>query len=48
MTYSLNWIPNSGNLQEYPYETEVLECDWYNVYGMTRLVTAFWYPWLLK
>jgi hypothetical protein len=46
MTHKLNWTPNEGNFQEYPYETEWLECSWINVYDMTRLVTSFWYPWL--
>jgi len=46
MTHKLNWTPNEGNFQEYTYETEWLECSWINVYDMTRLVTAFWYPWL--
>ena len=46
MTYLLNWVPNAGNVQEYPYETEWTECEWYHVYDMTRLVTAFWYPWM--
>lgn len=46
MTYKLNWTPNEGNFQEYPYETEWLECEWKSIYDMSRLITAFWYPWL--
>ena len=46
MLYRFNWIPNEGNFQEYPYETEWLECEWKSIYDMTRLVTAFWYPWI--
>ena len=37
---------NAGNLQEYTYECEWLECDWKNVYKTIHLVTAFTYPWL--
>ena len=45
-TYHLNWLPNAGNFQEYPYETEWLECDWKYVHDTIHLVTAFWYPWI--
>lgn len=46
MTHLLNWEPNAGNFQEYPYETEWLECDWKFVHDTVHLVTAFWYPWI--
>ena len=39
---------NAGNFQEYPYETEWLECDWKAVHQTLHLVSAFWYPWLYK
>ena len=45
-THRLNWIPNEGNFQEYPYETEWLECNWKYVHQTLNLVTAFYYPWI--
>jgi hypothetical protein len=38
--------PNAGNFQEYTYELEWIECSWKNIYKMTDLVTAYWYPWI--
>ena len=40
--------PNAGNFQEYTYELEWMECYWNQVYQITDLVTAYWYPWLRK
>ena len=37
---------NAGNFQEYTYELEWMECCWKNVYKVTHLVTAFYYPWI--
>ena len=37
---------NAGNFQEYTYECEWMECAWKQVYGMTNLVTAFYFPWI--
>ena len=37
---------NAGNFQEYTYECEWIECTWKNIYTMTHLVSAFWYPWI--
>jgi hypothetical protein len=49
-TRSLNTeiVPNAGNMQEYTYELEWMECYWNQVYQITDLVTAYWYPWLRK
>ena len=48
-TYILNSTPvNAGNFQEYTYELEWMECDWKLVHGTIGLVTAFWYPWMIK
>ena len=41
-------MPNAGNMQEYTYELEWMECYWNQVYQITDLVTAYWYPWLRK
>jgi len=41
-------VPNAGNMQEYTYELEWMECYWNQVYQITDLVTAYWYPWLRK
>jgi len=37
---------NAGNFQEYPYETEWLECEWKKVHKTLWLVSAYYYPWL--
>jgi len=37
---------NAGNLQEYDYELEWIECLCNNTYNCNHLVTAFTYPWL--
>ena len=39
---------NAGNLQEYDYENEWMECDWKEVYSTNHLVTSYDYPWLYK
>ena len=41
-------VPNAGNMQEYTYELEWMECSWNITYQITDLVTAYWYPWLRK
>jgi hypothetical protein len=46
MVYNLNWQPNAGNLQEYTYECEWMECEWKHVHDTIHLVTAFCYPWI--
>ena len=46
--YNDKIYPNAGNFQEYTYELEWMECYWNQVYQITDLVTAYWYPWLRK
>ena len=41
-------VPNAGNLQEYTYELEWMECSWNITYQITDMVTAYWYPWLRR
>jgi len=41
-------VPNAGNMQEYTYELEWMECSWNITYQITDMVTAYWYPWLRK
>jgi hypothetical protein len=41
-------VPNAGNMQEYTYELEWMECYWNQVYQINDLVTAYWYPGLRK
>jgi len=36
-------IPNAGNLQEYDYECEWMECEWKEVHKTIHLVTAYDY-----
>ena len=48
MTDTQNVQYNAGNFQEYDYELEWMECDCKEVYNLTHLVTAYWYPWLFK
>jgi hypothetical protein len=38
---------NAGNLQEYDYEREWMECVWNITYKQIDLVTAFYYPWII-
>jgi 23S rRNA A2030 N6-methylase RlmJ len=38
--------PNAGNMQEYTYEMEWMECHWNHVYRCVDMVTAYWYPWI--
>ena len=38
--------PNAGNMQEYAYEMEWMECHWNHVYRCVDMVTAYWYPWI--
>ena len=41
-------VPNAGNMQEYTYELEWMECVWNNTYQITDMVTAYWYPWIRR
>jgi len=34
---------NAGNLQEYDYECEWMECEWKIIYKVNHLVTSYEY-----
>jgi len=34
-------FPNAGNLQEYDYEQEHIECDWKRVHKTNHLVSSY-------